>query len=63
MKFVLSITCENDAFQPDAAAEVARILRSVADKLESGADDFGRYRTLRDSNGNDVGRAKLAERI
>lgn len=34
-------------------AEVARILREVADKLESpyGADDF----TLRDHNGNRVG--------
>lgn len=60
--FTLTIRTENDAFGEDAetrAYEVARILREIARKLEAGDDDFGHYRTLRDSNGNDVGRARL----
>ena len=41
----------NDAFVDDDAAEVARILREVADKLENGERVF----PIRDINGNQCG--------
>ena len=55
----LAIDLVNDAFSPDWKPEAARILREVADKLESGDDEYADwtlYRTLHDANGNDVGR-------
>ncbi len=57
-KFEVTIHTDNDVFDPPTI-EVARILRKIASELESGADDFGMYRTLSDINGNDVGRAKM----
>ena len=54
--FRLYIRTESDAFITDRGAEVSRLLRSVADRIESG-EDFSHYRTLFDLNGNDVGRA------
>jgi hypothetical protein len=48
--------CLNDAFESDAGAEIARVLRDAADRLERG------YRgdpTLRDLNGNPIGEIKL----
>ncbi len=35
MEFILKIRCGNSAFEDDAGAEVARILRILADKLEA----------------------------
>lgn len=58
--FVLKVDTDNDAFTPEPASEVARILRGVADSLEAG-EDFSHYRTLFDANGNDVGRAAFKE--
>lgn len=59
-KITLEITCSNDAFgeSPDSyefGVEVARILRSAADKFESG---YARF-PLKDSNGNTVGTCGL----
>jgi hypothetical protein len=34
MKFKLEIACDNAAFDPDPAREVARILRNLADRCE-----------------------------
>jgi hypothetical protein len=49
--FTLSIETDNAAFADDPKAEIARILRETADKLET-----GRYvDKLRDGNGNTVG--------
>lgn len=59
--FKLQIDCENDAFNDNAAVEVARILRETADRLEKG-EQFDTYRNLIDINGNVVGTAKLASR-
>jgi len=63
MAFTLTISTENAAFEACGLdvflcreREVARILRDVADKLETGSD-FSMFRTLFDINGNDVGRA------
>lgn len=57
--FTLTIRTDNDAFQDAPAMEVARILRQEADRLEDGAYDVPKFRTVFDVNGNDVGRAKL----
>lgn len=59
--FRLHIRTESDAFTSGPAgyernAETARILRVIADRLEQG-EAFTHYQTLRDINGNDVGRA------
>lgn len=66
--FKLHIHCNNAAFcddsdtptQASAAPELARILRQVADRLESG-DSFDTFRTIHDVNGNDVGRFAMKE--
>lgn len=64
-QFRLYITTENAAFEgsEDGRAEIARILRDTADRLECwpehGGEDFRWYQTLRDINGNDVGRAGI----
>ena len=53
--FTCTIRCENAAFEETPASELARILRSIAKRLETeGASGF--YETIRDINGNDVGR-------
>lgn len=54
-KFTVVIDCNNDAFGDCLDFEVTRILRDIADKIESsGLSGF--YETIRDVNGNDVGR-------
>lgn len=50
----LTIRSDNEAFAQDAGAEVARILRAVADMIGAGAEGHMR---LMDHNGNGVGRA------
>ena len=63
--FRLTIHTENEAFTSGPAgcernAETARILRDVANALDQGAE-YCYYVTLRDINGNDVGRAAFKE--
>jgi hypothetical protein len=67
----LFIRTENEAFTGDAEpgtreascmrdAEVARILMAIANRLiDEGSSEF--YTTILDTNGNDVGRWKLAD--
>lgn len=59
--FKLSIDCANAAFceddtptQESTAPELARILRAVADRIDSG-DTFDTFRNIQDINGNTVG--------
>lgn len=57
---IISINLDNDAFQNgNRNAEIVRILRSLADKLESYQGDItagaGIFGNLRDINGNPVG--------
>lgn len=54
-KFTLKIDTQNAAFDDDAELEVARLLRSIANRLEAGNYD-GR---IKDYNGNDVGSFNL----
>ena len=59
--FTLKIKTDNAAFegQYNESFEVARILRDVADRVESnGADTY----MLNDANGNHVGFGKFAKR-
>lgn len=55
MQFRLVIDSDNEAFSEDAHAEVARILREAAKKIENCEDEI----QLRDVNGNKVGFASL----
>ena len=59
--FVISMTTDNDAFAGDPAPEVARILRRIADRVEDGNGAGGKYQTIFDINGSDVGRWRLKE--
>lgn len=59
MEFKLNIKCDNAAFEPDAAPELARVLRMCADKL--GHLDLSEGWALRDINGNVVGTAELTK--
>ena len=56
MKFVLSIDCNNAAFE-NLEVELKRILKIVANEVGYGAGSM----TLRDINGNIVGHANLEE--
>ena len=65
--FTVKIDCGNAAFTEhdyptytSAAPELARILREIADQIEAGRQyDF--FQTIRDINGNDVGRYAIKE--
>ena len=49
--FTLQFTTDNAAFEDCPEAEIARILRALAGKVERGETDG----TVRDANGNRVG--------
>lgn len=54
--FKLKFKTDNAAFDEDGAAEVANILKEVADKIEQGYTAF----TVNDSNGNKVGNCEFS---
>jgi hypothetical protein len=57
--FTVQIRTDNDAFQDgNEQAELARILRGIAARLEAGEDVYY-FQTIFDINGNDVGRFAL----
>ena len=61
MKLVISIRCDNAAFDPPGP-EVSRILRELARSLEG--EDLtpdSDFRSLRDRNGNKVGKVVVEE--
>ena len=65
MRFEVTIDCDNQAFDDPVIGEngeVARILRDLAARVESGVLNLPHgmetwAKTLHDANGNDVGRA------
>jgi hypothetical protein len=61
MNFRVNIKCDNDSFATDRNEEVANILELLAARVRRGDVDnaIGRtqYRTLWDTNGNNVGHA------
>jgi hypothetical protein len=52
--FTVKIETGNAAFEPRPHDEIARILRELADRIEAGKFT----RSLRDANGNTVGRVE-----
>lgn len=62
LNFKLQIACDNAAFEDDASAEIARILRDVANRVERGeCRDYDKFLSLRDVNGNPVGTFRLRD--
>lgn len=62
MQFRIIIDCDNEAFGEDSAqrrGEIARILRSMGASLLLMDDD--EIVTIRDSNGNTVGKAEFID--
>lgn len=62
MKFQLSFTCDNAAFDDDNRdTEISRLLRDIAQKIEGGAiaELPGKFRSILDVNGNKVGEWRL----
>lgn len=57
----ITIATDNAAFEDDdMRPEVARLLRKIADQVESGQDDLPVERVVMDSSGNRVGSWSLA---
>lgn len=55
-EFKLSMRCENDAFVQHPQAEIVRILRETADRIEQDASLLSPYhKNVLDINGNVVG--------
>jgi len=59
MRLVVSIRMDNDAFQPDAEPEAARILHLLADRCGGGILRAGQRQAIMDVNGNKVGEIKI----
>lgn len=61
MKLKIEITMNSAAFAPCPAPEVVRILRDLAGDIEGhlALSDGGDHETLRDVNGNAVGKAQV----
>lgn len=57
--FTLTINCDNAAFDPAPDYEIARILRSMADRLEGLDLDADTTINLYDINGNKCGTANF----
>ena len=60
MEFKLNIRTDNAAFEDCPGFEVARILREIANKVD-GRELPYYMQTIRDCNGNDVGRYSCKE--
>ena len=61
MNITIKINCSNAAFVDNEAAEVARILSTLADEVRQLPDLHpGDYEALRDINGNKVGEFKVS---
>ena len=55
-RFVLTINTENEAFEPDARLEIARILDQLASDLDCGKARLDwTHKSIQDINGNTVG--------
>jgi len=60
LNFRIFLNCDNAAFDDHGHGEIARILNAVANEIRK-AEELPMYTTLRDRNGNDVGRATFSE--
>lgn len=57
MNITITINTDNEAFQPDADLEIARILERLAKEWYSVGDGY----KLRDYNGNTVGKVEITD--
>jgi hypothetical protein len=62
MKCKIEITMDNAAFEEDAGMELARILRRLATDAEKHSVHNLDWLSLRDMNGNYVGRVTIEEK-
>lgn len=62
MTLMITIDTDNDAFTADPDAEVCRILCELVKAIEHEGVEHAPF-TLRDVNGNTVGRAALADGV
>jgi len=60
MNFRVFINTDNAAFDDYGHGELARILKALAGTIGA-AEELPMYVTLRDINGNDVGRATFSD--
>lgn len=60
MRIVIRIDMDNDAFQPDYAPELSRILHSLAERAASAGKHFN---SILDVNGNKCGTVDLLEDV
>lgn len=62
MSVKIEFETENAAFEDDRAAETARIIHEIADRIADGwtVDIIG---NIRDINGNQIGRYELTEAV
>lgn len=58
--FRLRFDCDNAAFEDGIEAEIASVLRELADRIER-HEATGLYQNIRDTNGNVIGTFRLAE--
>lgn len=61
MKFSLDIRCDNAAFDDAPGAEIAKLLRDVAERFDGVRNLPEQSALLRDANGNRVGAWKLSK--
>jgi hypothetical protein len=62
MNLRIEFSMDNAAFDSDPSNEAARILRRIADQVADdpeGSPRYDKFRTVFDSNGNDVGRWRI----
>ena len=60
-KVIVTIHTTNDAFHGHPKYETARILRQIADDMDSGRLPKYTYNPVKDINGNTVGSIKVME--
>jgi len=58
VRLTVNIDLDNEAFTPCPGPEIRRILRVLSDHVGE-AIDSGKYLTVFDINGNDIGRWKV----
>lgn len=62
MKLKVEINLDNAAFEPDAGTEAARLLRQLANDIDGNRLAVaGSVKSLRDVNGNAVGKAQVVK--
>lgn len=61
MQLTITIDCDNAAFEPCDGTEAARILRECADIMDGLDLIYLDDATLRDANGNQVGRVRTTQ--